>query len=435
MYSKNILSSLFSQGVRIVFKCVVSVFVVRVLGKDNYGQAAYFLLVFNLCSLYGQFGITNGSGYFSKSDPLPVQEQFTSNATYLIINALVLWLLFCVPPVKDLVLPGYTWPYMIMGLLYLQLRYQNILLKGYYTSRNELYLANRYKIAGSIFSSSAIFVVWLCGKISSQTYILLLVLEALLTAALMYRGLPYKYRPALNASFLFREWKYGNIIFWAGLFGYLNYRVDQLMIRFQCGNGSFAVYSVAVSIAEIVFFIPEALSEAVFGKILNMQEDAPNRKLVIASTVKCCLYASFFISACGMIASPLIRYVYGSDYVEAIPCTQILFLGVCGASAAKVIFPIFLAKGQPLKHLRITFLTFVSNIVMNSFFIPLWGIKGAAIASTISYFLYGGYYIVLLKRWEHVSVRSLLLITRSDVKRLADFVLPYLPFAGKRRRR
>ena len=58
----------------------------------------------------------------------------------------------------------------------------------------------------------------------------------------------------------------------------------------------------------------------------------------------------------------------------------------------------------------------MTNLILNILFLPIWGIFGTAIASTISYFIYGGIYIFLLIRKEHIDVCKMFVITNSDIE-------------------
>lgn len=427
MYFKNIFSGFLNQCMKIVSKLIVSIFVARTLGKDLYGEAVYFLLIFNFLVGFGQFGACSAANYFAKHDPLPAQEQFSGNVTYTLLVCAVYAALLFIPAVRAWILPGYADHMLVLGLLFLLFQYMLTLQTKYYVALDRVYLSNYYTVAGSILAAGLILLAWLTGRVSMETYLLILVLESLLIAALMYRGLPYSYRPALPVRFLFRQWRYGNLIFWASLFGYLNYRVDQWMIRYQCGAADLALYSIAVAITELVFFIPDSFSNALFGKVLNMPDDASEKEQIIGMTVKACLYLSLAASLAGIAAAPLVQFFYGGDYAGAVPCMRILLVGVSGAAVAKAIFPVFLAKGRGVTHLCVTFSVFLINLVLNGVLIPRYATSGAAAASTVAYLFYGGVYLFLLRRTEGIPIRSLLLVTGDDIRTLRQILRKNIP--------
>jgi Na+-driven multidrug efflux pump len=73
------------------------------------------------------------------------------------------------------------------------------------------------------------------------------------------------------------------------------------------------------------------------------------------------------------------------------------------------------APAQPLLCLAL-------NIMLNVLFIPLWGSRGAAFASTLSYILYGVYYLCLMRYSESFSFRSLLKPRRADLQILSRLI-------------
>lgn len=84
------------------------------------------------------------------------------------------------------------------------------------------------------------------------------------------------------------------------------------------------------------------------------------------------------------------------------------------ASIAKIISPYFITNGQARVHLIVSALTMIINIIMNFLLIGKYGIDGAAIASTILYFFYGGIYIILFKHKERVHLKELILLSQEE---------------------
>ena len=64
--------------------------------------------------------------------------------------------------------------------------------------------------------------------------------------------------------------------------------------------------------------------------------------------------------------------------------------------------------------LKITFITLMSNIVLNWILIPKMGSAGAAWASTVSYVIYGLYYLFYMHYKEGFSISELLIIKKQD---------------------
>uniref|UniRef100_A0A7C4WE65 Flippase n=1 Tax=Geoglobus ahangari TaxID=113653 RepID=A0A7C4WE65_9EURY len=86
------------------------------------------------------------------------------------------------------------------------------------------------------------------------------------------------------------------------------------------------------------------------------------------------------------LGEPLIRLVYGVDYLPAVPVLYILsFLILCSALGFWGV--IFSAKEKPEYPVYVSFFAMILNIALNYFMILRWGIIGAGIATVISNFV------------------------------------------------
>lgn len=417
MFKKNVISGLFLQVWKVLFKLIFSVLVARVVGNVTYGQITYFFVVFNMISSYGHLGVINGATFFAHHDKCDLNVQFNTNMLYLLLNSIVFGALFCFTPIGELVLPETSLLFIFGGILYVLFYYFYTVIDAYYVAQEKVFKSNLYMAVGMGISMLGMLLCFFFGKISMTSYIILQIVEISVATIMAWKKLGLTWKPHFDFSFLKREFRFGNIIFWASLFGYLNYRVDQFMIKHQLGDGELGVYSVAVTIAELVLLIPNGLVSSITGKLLNMKEEA-EKKNFLAVTVKCCFYLCLLLVVGGILLSPLIEIVYGNSYHDAVFSFIILMLGISGAAVGKVIYPYYVVRGQVVVHLCVAAFTMVSNVVFNFFLIPVFGIHGAAMASMVSYLIYGGVYMFLLVKKERISLKQMLFISKEDIEQV-----------------
>ena len=412
MYKKNVMSTLLLQMWKIVFNLLFSVLVARSVGTIVYGQISYFFLIFNMISSYGHLGVINGIGYCAKTDKTKLPVQFNTNMSYLLCNGLAILLLICEPHIKNIILPEYSYRAVLIGMLYAFFSYMQSAIEGYYVYKERIVHSNVYWMIGMSIVMAGMLICIVLKLVNFQNYILLKTLEIGIVALLLYRFSGFSYRLQFDFGFFKRELKYGNIIFWASLFGFLNYRIDQIMINVQLGNAMLGIYSVAVTLAELVLLIPNSVNLALTGKLLNVDER--NKKQVVCFSLKLSIYICIILVVIGNLMSPLIVSIYGEEYYRSISAFSILLVGVCGASIAKIIYPYFITNGHAMVHLIVSTLTMIINIIMNFLLIGKYGIDGAAIASTISYFFYGGIYIILFKNKEKAHLKELIILSKEE---------------------
>lgn len=166
-------------------------------------------------------------------------------------------------------------------------------------------------------------------------------------------------------------------------------RVDQLMLGVLIDQRSVGIYSAAVRISEIWYFLPTILVASVFPRILQELELNQARAgwqvslLLLGMSVVAVLVSlltSFF-------APILITFLYGEGYQNAAPVLTVhiwssvfVFAGVLGTRW-------LLAQSMQRFIFMATVSGAVCNIALNYFFIPLYGPVGAAWATLIAQLL------------------------------------------------
>lgn len=174
----------------------------------------------------------------------------------------------------------------------------------------------------------------------------------------------------------------------AGLSVMLYMKSDQVMLEWLRGPADVGQYSVAVRVAESLYFLPVVLSNTFFpmlgGGSGEFQTDPGLRQL----------YKSAWLLGVGMVAltafvlPPLTIFVFGEQYRESLDALKCL--APCGfAVATGVASSAWLNRrgGALLKIIPIrTAAAMILNICLNLWLIPSMGIAGAALATSISYY-------------------------------------------------
>jgi PST family polysaccharide transporter len=163
-------------------------------------------------------------------------------------------------------------------------------------------------------------------------------------------------------------------------------RLDQVMIRFILGESSAGIYSAAVTLCELWYFIPMAIVQAFFPRIIALKHLKEQYFALIERIGRhLVLLAYSFAMLVTISSSSLIELIYGPAYAMAAPA---LTIGVW----AGVFVALGLAQGpwsvsENLQKLALyrTLCGAASNIFLNLIFIPLWGMTGAAAATCLSY--------------------------------------------------
>jgi O-antigen/teichoic acid export membrane protein len=208
---------------------------------------------------------------------------------------------------------------------------------------------------------------------------------------------------------------YGGRSHLANLVSFLHYRQDQFLVNSLLGPAALGVYAIGVTLSEGLSLLAGGVTTVLLPRIAELKDDPATRRemtplvarhmVVIAGAVCVGLFAfSHFIVAA----------LYPGEFAPAGRVLQLLLPAVFSNSVAKVVATDIAARGRPELNLYSGLVAVVANALLNLALIPLWGIQGAAVASSVSYSLGGLIMLVLYGRLSGVTLDKVLLIQPSD---------------------
>jgi O-antigen/teichoic acid export membrane protein len=169
------------------------------------------------------------------------------------------------------------------------------------------------------------------------------------------------------------------------LIGLMNYRVGLFVVESQLGLAATGVYSIAVVVAELLWFVSGSLTQAAYGRI-----GTPDRAQAATTTMRVVHLGLTLL----LLAAPLlwlaarwaVPSVLGAAYVDSLLPLAVLLPGTLlfgGASALSAYFTNHARAPQVAAWLALGSL--VANAVLSMLLVPQLGMVGAALAATLSY--------------------------------------------------
>ncbi len=413
-YRANITSNLINKILHLVLGFVGSIIIARVLGPAGQGYVAYITLVFTMIGSYGHLGLNNAVMYFYKRKKIPANHLYYVNTTFLTLIFFIIAAVVLTLKKLDLILPDYPISWVLGGLVLVIASFYYYNNYSWYIANEHIRQANRRNIAVFLLKSLAIIIL---GIFNAGYFYWVSVATMFLNAAFLHAGLRKGIKLRWDFDLIKREYAYGFIIFLAAAFDHLHLRVDQLYINAMLGNAQLGIYTLSVTLSELMFMVPASITTALTARLYNLNDEHSSAD-IMAKTFKITLYVCVALALLAIPASFLIPLVYGKDFTAAIYSTLILMPGVVFASLARVATPYFFTSGRPKVHMVVALTALIINCILNYPFIRLWGINGAALASTFSYFVYGCSYIYILTCKEGFKMRDLVHLRASEIKDL-----------------
>ena len=205
----------------------------------------------------------------------------------------------------------------------------------------------------------------------------------------------------------------------ANLAQLFNSRLDQFLVAGFVSRAGVGYYTVAVGVAESVWWISSSVAMVLLPRLTSMEKDRAEEltPLICRNTLLVSIFGAIGLSA---IAPFLVPLLFGSEFDEAVLPMILLMPGIIAASATRVLGTYFFSQGRIILNTYVTFIALGVTIALDFIFIPWLEVEGAAIASSIAYVVS---LVATLYWYRKVSGRSpleALIVRKSDIHFYVD---------------
>jgi polysaccharide transporter, PST family len=168
-------------------------------------------------------------------------------------------------------------------------------------------------------------------------------------------------------------------------------RIDQVMLGQMADDQAVGIYSAAVRLSEVGYFVPMIVASSVFPSLVHSKQ-LPEQEYLrrVQKYFDLNVLLAYALAIPTSILSPIIiSFLYGKAYQGAeimfsilIWASLFVFMGVAREQ-------LLISEGMMKFSFFCTVIGAISNIALNLFLIPAYAGTGAAIATLFSYFLSG----------------------------------------------
>jgi len=167
---------------------------------------------------------------------------------------------------------------------------------------------------------------------------------------------------------------------------FLTLRVDMFLVKGMLGVEALGIYSLAVALAETVMLATDSLSIALVPRQMS-GTIAEAAATAFAGARMIALIGVGLAAVWAIAGSPIIRVFFGAAFQPVYAPLLMLLPGIVLISMQRVCGATVLRTGRPWPMVGLQAVGFASNLLLNLWWIPKWGLVGAAAASTTSYAL------------------------------------------------
>ena len=211
---------------------------------------------------------------------------------------------------------------------------------------------------------------------------------------------------------------YGARVYAASITGYFHYRADTyliqaLIVSVVTARKMLGLYSVAVTMAELVFYVPDSVGAIFLPRVAGATAEDANRMLGRVGRLTTLLTFSVALALIP-VAIIGIRVVLHA-YVDCLPAFLVLLPGAVSFSVVKVMVSYLAGRDRPGLISLGSILALIVDVTLNLVLIPIYGIVGAALASLVSYTFQAVVAVAFASRLSGQSPLSLFVPGREEV--------------------
>lgn len=389
-FARNVTTTFGTQLLSLLLTTLNAAIVARLLGTSGKGILALTVLAPNVFALFLSGGISVANVYYTGQRRFDLPT-LSANATAFTILAtgmggLIATALYAAGLLAKL-LPGV--PLGLLALSMLGLPFS--LLNSYFTSLlqgrqliTHINLVSLSQRASTVALSVLLVAVLGWGLTGAVLAVLAASVVSVAVLAAMLHRLGARFWPRWNPLVMKTTLKFGLRGYVANVLQFFNYRLDLFLVNYFLGPSSTGIYTVAVAMAEMLWYLPNAVGFVIFPKAANTAAEAMNRftprvfRLTLALTA---------VGAVGLaiVGKPFITIVYSSAFASAYGPMLALLPGVVLLGGGKVLTNEIAGRGYPQYNSIASGASLVLTVVFDLLLIPRLGVLGAAVASSIAY--------------------------------------------------
>jgi O-antigen/teichoic acid export membrane protein len=411
-----------------------NIVVARTIGPEGKGLLSYLSYCLFLVISLGGIGLQTaaihqlGKRTFSKETVAATQIILSAAAG--LVSAIVIGLLL--PSFHGKIVLPTRLLLTFLPIVFLSVVQLNV--SGVMIGLGKIATQNRISMLGpAIWAGTSVIVLVILRRdatLAAYAWLLTQIAAPAVSVFWILRNAPptlHAFGPCARASLRFGFDAYLANLLWA-----LMLRIDGFLLGAMRGAERVGYYSVAVLLAEILWYFPSSLTLAMSRRVSADPQDE-----ALSLTCRATRMGLWFVGIGSLLAAglatPMIRLVYGERFLPAVRPLWILLPGITAIAIAKPLSLFYTQqKGSPRINAWLSGIAVLVNVGLNLLWIPDYGPSGAAAASTVAYVL-----VTLLLLWRiHKEPgfvwKNALLLRQDDVSAVVRTVVGLLPVAVRK---
>jgi O-antigen/teichoic acid export membrane protein len=393
-FTNNFIGTFIRQiGVGVI-GLVSAVIIARVYGPVGNGVFALAILVPTLLNTLLNLGVGPANVYFLGSNQVKPHEAIkVSIGIFIRLSILGLFLGISILYWKsDTLFPGVNQTLLYLGLPLFPV----LLLNGYILSifhgLQDFKTYNKFLIIQPLIFFIIVITLFIFDNKSLEFLVLAQLLTHIFTSILMMIRVNKLHKVPIEAGKDSEYYKKAISYGWksnlSNILAFVNYKADIFLVNFFMNPLSAGIYVIAVTLGEKLWLISSAVCTVLLPRLSELSSDEEKRRVLTPLISRIVLAVTFSSAALlALISQSFVEIMFGAEYLDSVLPLLTLLPGIVILAVAKVWANDLASRGRPEINTYISAITLISNLLGNILLIPIYGLLGAAMATTLSYFI------------------------------------------------
>jgi len=400
---------------------VTSVLIARAVGAEGRGEYYLAVMAAMVCVVLVHVGLESANTVVLAERRYSLTE-LSRNATAMalllgplaMVGMIILYVVAAPTIFRDVSFGNY-----LIAVAAVPFTLHTLWLANFFLLAKQLIRSQVAKIAGAVVQLGGAVVLYALGVLGVTEVLILYSTTAAVTWLLHVRWsrLVAPVRPVLDRALALDVVRFGIKIHAANLTYFLLLRSDIFLVSALLDTSDVGIYSLAVLFGELVLVLTVPLAEAAMPFQAEVSAAASATLSFKAARFNFglgVLLAAAFAASLWLLVPAL----YGEQFAPAYPAVMALLPGVILMAASRPLGLMLLRQGRPLTYGGLALAALALNVALNILLLPVIGILGASVASSVAYGALGIAFTVWGVRVAPERAARLLLPQRSDLETL-----------------
>jgi len=399
-FVRKVIATFTTRLLLIVVGLVTTVMVARILGPTGRGLYAVATAIGMIGVQFGCLGMHASNVYFvsKKRSDLP----------RLVGNSLVVSFAIGVAAIGAMYVAFGIWPriaplhgwLLLLGLLWTPIGTAYLLTQNLLLGVDDVKTYNLTETANRVLALIMIGCLVLTHRISPTLAFVagLISMAAMLgvIVARLVRISGERPRPSME---LFRSnLSYGMRAYLTNFFCFLVIRSDVLMLKYMRGASDSGLYSIAFTMSDYVGILPVLIGLLLLPNISAIEDVLEKYRMMKKATIGTVLIQGPVVLISAALAPWVVQLLFGKAYALSVPAYLWLCPGAIFLTIHVVAVQFLNGIGFPLSVVWIWLGTVVLKISLNLWLIPVYGLRGAAMATSVCYMVACVLVLIVIRR-------------------------------------